>query len=61
MEDRMNISTRWTTLSPEYQSTLKYISNRKYEQALDHLQQLVIKRLFELHKLNLSQTGQYPY
>lgn len=57
MEDKMNIYSRWTPLSPEYQATLKFMSNRKYQKVLDHLQQLVIKRLFELHKLNLSQTG----
>ncbi|KAG6898820.1 hypothetical protein C0995_008265 [Termitomyces sp. Mi166 len=34
----------------------EYIANCKYEKALDHLQTLVIKRLFELYKLNLSQT-----
>ncbi|KAF8066021.1 hypothetical protein FPV67DRAFT_1499112 [Lyophyllum atratum] len=57
LEDRMNIVTRWTPTSPEYQKTAQYIANRRYERALDNLQRLVIKRLFELHKLNLSQTG----
>ncbi|KAG6886804.1 hypothetical protein C0992_002291 [Termitomyces sp. T32_za158] len=35
----------------------KYIANHKYEMALDNLKTLVIKQLFELHKLNLSQMG----
>ncbi|KAG6809418.1 hypothetical protein H0H92_000329 [Tricholoma furcatifolium] len=56
-EDKMNIHTRWTPDSPQYRQVAEYIANRKYERALDHLQSLVIKRLFELHKLNLSQTG----
>ncbi|KAG6892945.1 hypothetical protein C0992_011800 [Termitomyces sp. T32_za158] len=57
MEQRMNIDSRWTIHHSEYQKTAEYVANRKYEKALDHLQLLVIKRLFELHKLNLSQTG----
>ncbi|KAI0323319.1 hypothetical protein GY45DRAFT_1227486, partial [Cubamyces sp. BRFM 1775] len=36
---------------------LQYIATRKYQRALGKLQRLVIQRLFELHKLNLSQTG----
>ncbi|KAG6875477.1 hypothetical protein C0993_009033 [Termitomyces sp. T159_Od127] len=57
LEQRMNITSRWTQSHTEYKMTAEYIANRKYEKALDHLQTLVIKRLFELHKLNLSQTG----
>ncbi|RDB30732.1 hypothetical protein Hypma_005887 [Hypsizygus marmoreus] len=57
LEVRMNIETRWTPTSSEYQKTAQYMVNRKYEKALDNLQRLVIQRLFELHKLNLSQTG----
>ncbi|KAG6819386.1 hypothetical protein H0H93_012292 [Arthromyces matolae] len=57
LEDRMNITKRWTPASPEYQRTAKYICDRKYERALDKLEKLVIQRLFELHKLNLANTG----
>ncbi|KAG6914387.1 hypothetical protein DXG01_000627 [Tephrocybe rancida] len=39
------------------EQTAEYMANRKYEHALDTLQSLVVKRLFELHKLNLSQTA----
>lgn len=56
-EARMKIVDRWTPSSPEYIDTLQYISERKYQRSLQKLQRLVIQRLFELHKLNLSQTG----
>jgi len=36
---------------------MKYIAARKYHQALNALQRLVVQWLFELHKLNLAQTG----
>ncbi|KAG6835638.1 hypothetical protein H0H93_016291 [Arthromyces matolae] len=57
MEERMNISERWTPSTSEYIKTSKYMSERNYEKALDKLQKLVIQRLFELHKLNLASTA----
>ena len=36
---------------------MKFLREKKYFDALEHLQKLVILRLFELHKLNISQTG----
>ncbi|KAI0349069.1 hypothetical protein OH77DRAFT_1507574 [Trametes cingulata] len=41
----------------EYNEVVKYISERRYQRALGKLQRLVIQRLFELHKLNISRTG----
>ena len=39
---------------------MKYIATRTYQQALGRLQRLVIQRLFELHKMNVAQTGTLP-
>ncbi|KAI0080203.1 hypothetical protein K474DRAFT_1590508 [Panus rudis PR-1116 ss-1] len=59
MEIRMNIapSERWTPSSPQYISTLEFMEERQYHKALEKVQRLVIQHLFELHKLNLAQTG----
>lgn len=57
MEVKLNINRRWTVTTPEYISTIKYVRERKYQRALDHLQRLVVQRLFELHRLNLSGIG----
>ncbi|KAG6883306.1 hypothetical protein C0992_009118 [Termitomyces sp. T32_za158] len=59
LEARLGISReqRWTFSSPEFLEISKYISRRTYEKALDKLQKLVIQRLFELQKLNLSHTA----
>lgn len=57
LELQLNIPQRWQPGDREYEETVKYIIERKYQQALGHLQRLVIQRLFELHKLNVSQTG----
>lgn len=41
----------------EYQEAVEYTATRDYHRALDKLQKLVLQRLFQLHKLNLNQTG----
>lgn len=56
MELQMGIN-RWTPDSPEYKATLQYIAERDYQVALQKLHGLVVQRLFELHTMNISQTG----
>ena len=55
MEVKLAITTRWQPSSAEYINAVQYIGRRKYEKALDHLQKLVVQRLFELHRMNQSQ------
>jgi hypothetical protein len=57
LEVQMGIAKRWTPDTPEYVETACYIHERRYHQALNHLQRLVVQRLFELHRLNLSGIG----
>ena len=54
----MGIAKRWTPDTPEYLETVRYISERRYHQALNNLQRLVTQRLFELQRLNLSGIGE---
>lgn len=60
LEVQMGITKRWTLDTPEYVETARYIHERRYHRALNHLQRLVIQRLFELHRLNLSGIGTHP-
>lgn len=57
MEVDLGIERRWDPSSPEYLETLGYLSTRTYQRALEELQRLVVQRLFELHKMNISATG----
>lgn len=57
METVMAIDRRWETSDREYKEALEYINTRKYRRALERLHKLVVQRLFELHKMNLSNTG----
>ncbi|KAJ7603381.1 hypothetical protein DFH06DRAFT_1151911 [Mycena polygramma] len=53
-EEEHNINQRWTPESKEYQDALVLMTERKYRRALDKLESLVVKRLFELTKLGMS-------
>ncbi|KDQ34014.1 hypothetical protein PLEOSDRAFT_1032013 [Pleurotus ostreatus PC15] len=57
MEVSMGIDKRWEPADKTYLDTVKYMHLRRYHRALETLQKLVIQRLFELHKMNLSGTG----
>ncbi|KAF9030670.1 hypothetical protein BDP27DRAFT_1246108 [Rhodocollybia butyracea] len=57
LEAVMNIDRRWEPSDREYKDAVGYINTRKYRQALERLHKLVVQRLFELHKMNLSNTG----
>lgn len=48
---------RWTEDSPEYQQAADLASRRRYQRCLDELEALVVSRVFELTKMNMSQTG----
>ncbi|KAI0683113.1 hypothetical protein BC835DRAFT_1297049 [Cytidiella melzeri] len=55
----MGLTVCWTSYTEQYKATLKYIKDRKYHQALNKLQKLVTQQLFELHKVNVTQTGEH--
>jgi hypothetical protein len=61
LEVDLGIDRRWDPSSSEYLETLGYMSTRTYQRALEELQRLVIQRLFELHKMNISATGNCIY
>ncbi|TFK46595.1 hypothetical protein OE88DRAFT_1638090, partial [Heliocybe sulcata] len=57
LEDQIGIEARWDDKSSEYQAARLKLKERKYRKALDELERLVVQRLFELSKLNVSGTG----
>ncbi|KAJ7160682.1 hypothetical protein C8R43DRAFT_1086815 [Mycena crocata] len=57
MERKMKIGPRWTSESPEWQKAAELVATRRYRLCVNHLEELVLKRLFELTKMNMSQTG----
>ncbi|KAG1724721.1 hypothetical protein EDB19DRAFT_1644392 [Suillus lakei] len=53
----MGITERWHPQDIKYQEGLAYLTNRRFIQAVEHLQGLIIQRLFELAKANIAGTG----
>ncbi|KAJ6591458.1 hypothetical protein DFH09DRAFT_1244592 [Mycena vulgaris] len=57
LEVSLDIVDRWTTASPKWVATVAAVKQRKYQLALDALELLIVERIFELTKINRSQTG----
>jgi hypothetical protein len=56
---RLGVVERWEPGRPEWQRAGELVSMRRYQRALDHLEGLIVARMFELTKMNMSQTGAY--
>ncbi|KAJ7039975.1 hypothetical protein C8F04DRAFT_1208839 [Mycena alexandri] len=56
-EIRMGVKDRWLDTSPEWAEAAHLVSTKRYRLALLKLECLVVQRMFELTKMNLSQTG----
>ncbi|KAJ7894664.1 hypothetical protein B0H14DRAFT_3854252 [Mycena olivaceomarginata] len=57
LEAQLDIAERWTVALPKWVSTVVEIKKRKYQLALDALELLIMERIFELAKMNQSETG----
>lgn len=61
IELRMGVVQRWSAEHEQYKAASSYIKIRDYRKALDRVELLIVQRLFELEKLNLSGTGTFWY
>ena len=57
MEGHLDVGIQWTRESAEYLHASEYLQRRTYQCAVDKLEGLVVQRLFELTKANVSQLG----
>ncbi|KAG6838180.1 hypothetical protein C0991_001308, partial [Blastosporella zonata] len=55
LEAKLGIAVRWTPLSPEWSKTVEMVAKCRYQRCLDNLKALVVSRMFELTKMNMSQ------
>ncbi|KAJ7937730.1 hypothetical protein B0H13DRAFT_2226465 [Mycena leptocephala] len=56
-ERKMEIVTRWEWESKEWEDAATLVNTRKYRLCINELEALVLKRMFELTKMNMSGTG----
>lgn len=57
LEVKLELTVPWPEDGLDFTDTLDYVQQRDYHRALDNIQRLVISRLFEASKANLSQMG----
>jgi hypothetical protein len=58
-EEQHNITTRLTIGTPEYAAAKKNVAVFRYRKAVAELERLVVQRLLELTKLNVSGVGEF--
>ena len=56
LENKLGISQHWVSGDPEWENTKCLVANQKYQHAVDHLEGLVVARIFELTKMNRAGT-----
>ena len=57
LENKLEIRIRWTAGSECWKEAEKKVKMRNYQRCIDTLEGLVVARMFELTKMNMSQTG----
>ncbi|KAJ7310670.1 hypothetical protein DFH08DRAFT_918254 [Mycena albidolilacea] len=57
LEDRLDIAVHWIPGDEKWEAVAVMVRRQHYQRALDHLQGLIISRMFELAKCNMSGTG----
>ena len=57
IENKLNIARRWERGSFEWQAAAEKVMMRTYQRSIDVLEGLIVARMFELTKMNRSQTG----
>ncbi|KAG1796091.1 hypothetical protein EV424DRAFT_1306802, partial [Suillus variegatus] len=57
LETKLGVTRRWEQEDQEWKDVGHLVANRKFQRALDHLEGLVVARIFELSKMNQAGTG----
>lgn len=57
LELKLNITHRWTEDSEEWKAAKKKVKEADYQKSLDKLEGLLVARIFEMSRLNVSGTG----
>jgi hypothetical protein len=59
LEIKLAVEVRWVPGCLEWKAASLLVGKRRYQCCLDELEGLIVSRMFELTKMNLSQTGAY--
>jgi hypothetical protein len=59
LEVKLGILRRWGPNDEEWKQAGVMVGRRRYQRCLDTLEGLIVARMFELTKMNMSQTGEF--
>ncbi|KAJ7818940.1 hypothetical protein B0H13DRAFT_2378621 [Mycena leptocephala] len=57
LELKLGVQMRWQQGDEDWVAAATMVENRRYQRAIDELEGLVVARMFELSKVNMSDTG----
>jgi hypothetical protein len=57
LEVMLGVVERWVPECPEWKAAALMVGKHRYQRCLDDLEGLIVSRMFELTKMNMSQTG----
>lgn len=57
LETKLGVVLRWVPDRQEWKTAAVMAGKRRYQRCLDDLEGLIVSRMFELTKMNMSQTG----
>ncbi|KAJ7351369.1 hypothetical protein DFH08DRAFT_957690 [Mycena albidolilacea] len=57
IKERLDITARWTSTSLEWAAAVKLVKEKKFTDALNELELLIVEHMFELTKVNQSGTA----
>jgi hypothetical protein len=57
LENKLGVAICWVAGSPEWKDASTKVVLCQYQRCIDTLEGLVVARMFELTKMNMSQTG----
>ncbi|PPQ87268.1 hypothetical protein CVT24_005902, partial [Panaeolus cyanescens] len=57
LEQELGVGKRWMPNDQEWKDAEVLVMRRRYQRSVDQLESLVVSRMFELTKMNMSQTG----
>ncbi|KAJ7027665.1 hypothetical protein C8F04DRAFT_1266767 [Mycena alexandri] len=57
LDNRLEVKDPWKTTTPEWIVAVKSLKHKKFMEALNALEVLIVQRIFELTKVNQSETG----
>jgi len=61
LENKLDVAERWTLAHPKWEAAAEMVAKRRYQRCLDTLEALIVSRMFELTKMNMSKTGKYIF